>query len=199
MPDRKRQRYGDVDYDWDFRVNTTSAAVGWRDRLAGLFLSPYQPTDPALFHEMMQSLGIDFSPFVFIDLGAGKGRTLLMAADYPFQKVVGVELLPALHEIAAENIATYQSETQKCPAIESICQDAREFVFPTEPIVLYLFNPLPELGLTQVMVNLKTSLAAQPRPVFVLYHNPLLESVVARSPSFKKIAGTPQFSVFSNK
>ena len=48
-PWRLRQRYGDADYDWDFRVNTTSAAVGWHDRLLGVFHSPYQPTDPALF------------------------------------------------------------------------------------------------------------------------------------------------------
>jgi hypothetical protein len=69
MPDRRRQRYGDVDYDWDYRVDTTSATVGWRDRLSGMFLSPYQPTEPGLFHEMVQSLGIDFSKFTFIDLG----------------------------------------------------------------------------------------------------------------------------------
>ena len=39
-PERLRQRYGDADYDWDHRVNTTSAAVGWRDRLLGVFHSP---------------------------------------------------------------------------------------------------------------------------------------------------------------
>jgi hypothetical protein len=30
-PARRRQRYGDADYDWDHRVNTTSAAVGRRN------------------------------------------------------------------------------------------------------------------------------------------------------------------------
>ncbi len=52
-PERRRQRYGDVEFDWDFRVNTTSGTVGWRDRLLGVFHSPYQPTEPAVFHEMM--------------------------------------------------------------------------------------------------------------------------------------------------
>src|SRR5271168_1642209 len=55
-PARRRQRYGDVEYDWDFRVDTTSATVGWRDRLLGHFHSPYQPTEPALFREMLASL-----------------------------------------------------------------------------------------------------------------------------------------------
>src|SRR5271169_4574981 len=49
-PQRRRQRYGDAEYDWDHRVNTTSAAVGWRNRLLGVFHSPYQPTEPDLFH-----------------------------------------------------------------------------------------------------------------------------------------------------
>jgi hypothetical protein len=87
-PERRRQRYGDADYDWEHRVNTTSAIVGWRDRLLGVFHSPYQPTESALFHEMIEVLRrqshLDFHDFVFVDLGSGKGRTLLMASDYPF-------------------------------------------------------------------------------------------------------------------
>ncbi|MGB6025617.1 MAG: hypothetical protein WBG40_10475, partial [Candidatus Sulfotelmatobacter sp.] len=35
-PGRHRRRYGDVEYDWDHHVNTTSAAVGWRNRLLGV-------------------------------------------------------------------------------------------------------------------------------------------------------------------
>jgi hypothetical protein len=100
-PSRLRQRFGDAEYDWDHRVNTTSGAVSWRDRLLGVFHSPYQPTDPELFREMLDTLrddaNINFNDYVFIDLGSGKGRTLLMAADYPFRRIVGVELLPALH------------------------------------------------------------------------------------------------------
>src|SRR5207237_3599958 len=86
---RRRQRYGDVQYDWDYRVNTTSATVGWRNRLLGMFHSPYQPTEPSLFHEMLNALNIDFREFTFIDLGSGKGRVLLMAANYPFRRIVG--------------------------------------------------------------------------------------------------------------
>src|SRR5438552_13937135 len=87
-PSRRRQRYGDVQYDWDCRVNTTSATVSWRNRLAGMFHSPYQPTEPSLFHEMLKALKIDFREFTFIDLGSGKGRVLLMAANYPFRRIV---------------------------------------------------------------------------------------------------------------
>src|SRR5580704_10173983 len=129
-PERRRQRYGDAEYDWEHRVNTTSAAVGWRDRLLGIFHSPYQPTDAALFHEMLDALHqqthFDFGSFVFLDSGSGKGRTLLMASDYPFRRILGVELLPALHRAAQENLGKYRSESQKCFKLESICGDATE-------------------------------------------------------------------------
>ncbi len=198
LPDRRRQRYGDAGYDWDHRVDTTSATVGWRDRLLGQFLSAYQPTDPELFHEMLGALKIDFSAFTFIDLGSGKGRTLLMAADYPFRRVLGVELLPELNRAAQENIGKYRKDSQKCFAIESVCGDARNFVFPLEPTVLYLFNPVAEAGLRQIMVELEKSLVEKPRAVQVLYHNPLLEHVLEKSGALKKISGTQQYSIYEH-
>ena len=202
-PERRRQRYGDAEYDWDHRVNTTSAAVSWRDRLLGVFNSPYQPTEPALFREMLDALQthaqLDFREFTFIDLGSGKGRTLLLASDYPFRRILGVELLPTLHQIAQENLQKYHSESQKCFALESICADATAFPFPAEPTLLYLFNPFPEAGLQRMLANLEQSLRQNPRPVYVLYHNPLLEHVIDKNAAFTKVGGTHQYSIYGSK
>jgi len=195
-PEQRRRRYGDVEYDWDHHVDTTSATVGWRDRLLGVFHSPYQPTEPALFHEMLSALQIDFAEFTFLDLGSGKGRTLMMASDYPFRRIIGVELLPQLNLIAQENLRKYSSPSQQCSAIESLCVDAQTFEFPTDPILLYLFNPLPEGGLATVIANLEQSLRDHPRPVFVLYHNPLLEHILARSSLLERMTGTHQYVVY---
>jgi hypothetical protein len=199
-PERRRQRYGDAEYDWDHRVNTTSAALSWRDRLLGVFHSPYQPTESVLFHEMIeawrQESHADFHDFVFIDLGSGKGRTLLMASDYSFRRIIGVELLPALHSAAVDNLRKYKSESQKCFALEAVCGDATEFIFPAQAIVLYLFNPLPESGLRRVITNLERSIEETPRAVFVLYHNPLLEHVLSGSDCFNKIGGTYQYGLY---
>ncbi|HKS72400.1 MAG TPA: class I SAM-dependent methyltransferase [Terriglobales bacterium] len=198
-PSRRQQRYGDVDYDWEYRVDTTSATVSWRDRLLGEFLSPYQPTEPTLFHEMMAALTIDFSAFTFIDLGSGKGRTLLMACDYPFRRVVGIEVLPSLHRIAGENIRRYQSPSRRCLPAESVCQDARFFEFPDEPTVLYLFNPLPESALAEVIRKLADSIRSHPRPVYVIYHNALLEDVLAHETELLKIGGTHQYAIYISR
>lgn len=199
-PERLRSRFGDAEYDWDHRVNTTSGAVAWRERLLGMFHSPYMPTEPVVFREMLDAVagqpGFEFRDFTFIDLGSGKGRTLLMAAEYPFRRIVGVELLPALHEIAQENLRQYKSEAQQCSALEAICGDATQFALPQEPLLIYLFNPFPEAGLRQVIGNLAQSLREHPRRVFVLYHNALLEHVLAESAALRKIAGTETYSIF---
>jgi hypothetical protein len=195
-PEQRRSRYGDAEYDWDYRVNTTSGSVNWRERLLGNFHSPYQPTEPALFQEMMAHLEVNFQDFTFVDIGSGKGRVLLMAADYPFRRILGIELFFALHQVAQENLATYKNHSQKCFALEVTCADARSFVFPAEPLVVYLFNPLPAPALIDMTANLVHSLSQSPRTVYVVYHNPLLEHVIARQPAFKKIAGTHQYSIF---
>jgi SAM-dependent methyltransferase len=199
-PSRLRQRYGDTDYDWDYRVNTTSAAVGWRDRLLGVLYSPYQPTEPSVFREMLDYLKaqevLDLREFTFLDVGSGKGRTLLMASDYPFRRIVGVELLPNLDQIARENIGRYKSESQQCFNLESICGDATHFPLPPEPLLLYLFNPFPESGLRLFLESLRRSMNEKPRPVYLLYHNAALENVARQSGLLQKLGGTHQYSVF---
>jgi SAM-dependent methyltransferase len=198
LPERKRQRYSDVEYDWEFRVDTTSATVSWRTRLLGLLHSPYQPIEPQLFREIMAALEIDFRQFTFIDIGSGKGRALLLAAEYPFRRVIGVELLPELNCVAEENIRKFLGVKWAYPEIQTLCRDATEFGFPDEPIVLFLFNPLPEVGLRKLLGNIEASIGKIPRSAYVIYANPVLEEVVASSPVLTRIGGTHQYALFRN-
>jgi hypothetical protein len=148
---------------------------------------------------MMAALPIDFREFTFVDIGSGKGRTLLLAAEYPFKRIVGVELIAELHRAAEENIAAWRTQSPARVAsfsIESLRMDACEFVFPETPLVVYLFNPLPEAGLRRVIQNIEASWRRAPRPVWIVYHNPLLESVLAESLTFAKVRGDLEFSVF---
>ena len=177
-PQRRRSRYGDTDYDFDHNVDTTWATVSLRTRIRELISgAQYQASEPELFHEILRALPVLPEGSTFIDLGSGKGRTLLMASDYAFQRIIGVELLDELHEIAKQNVVTYRSDRQKCFNIEACSGDAREFQFPEEPLVLYLFNPFPEYVLKSVLENLIASLTSHPREVYVIYHNLVHEDV----------------------
>jgi hypothetical protein len=119
-----------------------------------------------------------------------------MASEYPFRRIVGVEVIAELHRAAEENIRAYHSATQRCTQIESILADAREFELSEEPLVLYLFNPLPERALSEVLQRLEKSLKRAPRPVWVVYHNPLLEGALDASGFLEKAGGTLQYSVY---
>lgn len=196
-PERRRSRYGDIDYDFEHEVDTTWATVSLRTRFRE-FLSggQYQPSEPQLFHEILQDLPVNPDGFTFIDLGSGKGRTLLMASDHPFHRIIGVELLDELNEVAQRNIARYHSEQQKCFALESYAQDAREFRFPIEPVMLYLFNPFPEHVLREVLANLAASLRLSPRQAFVIYHNLVHERVFAKCEWLTAVMRTTQYAIY---
>ena len=196
LPDRKRQRFGDDGYDWNHRVDTTSANVGWRARLIGSFNSAYQPIEEEIFREMIDTLAIDFSQFTFVDIGSGKGRALLLASEYPFRRIVGVELLPDLNRIAEENIRAFSSAREHPAPAESICADATEFIFPDVQLVVYFFHPLTEAGFRKVMANLDASLAAHPRPIHVIYANPIFEFLLASNRKFRRRCGTHQYAVY---
>ena len=78
-PARRKQRYGDIEFDCDHRVDTTAGTVSLRTHLMGVLVGgPYQPCDPALFQQTISKLHIDHREYDFVDLGSGKGRALLM-------------------------------------------------------------------------------------------------------------------------
>ena len=122
-----------------------------------------------------------------------------MASDYSFRRIVGVELLPSLHQIAQENLSNYKNDLQQCFQLESICADATTFNLPEDPLVLYMFNPLPEFALRHVVANLERSRRVTQNPMYVLYHNPLLEHVLCESPLLQKLTGNEQYSLWSNR
>jgi SAM-dependent methyltransferase len=147
----------------------------------------------------MQALPIDFSLFTFVDLGCGKGRVLLMASDYPFKKIIGVEFMPELHRVAQKNFAGYSNDLQRCRQIETLCMDARDFQFPLEPLVVYLFNPFSEPTFAHVLENLRLSVEQSPRPAYIAYRFTEFESLLAQAVWLEKIAGAEQWAVYWNR
>jgi SAM-dependent methyltransferase len=196
-PERRRSRYGDIDYDFDNGVDTTWATVPLRTRIRELLSGgQYQPSEPELFHEILRAVPVRLAGCTFIDLGSGKGRTLLMASDYEFGRIIGVELLKELNAVARGNIERYRSDQQKCFNIESHCGDARGFQFPAEPTILYLFNPFPEYVLKTVLANLRESVESSPRTVFVVYHNLIHERLFAGCDWLHPVVRTSQFAIY---
>ena len=138
------------------------------------------------------------SSYTFIDIGAGKGRGLLVASEYHFRKVVGIELNPALAAIARDNVAHWteshgaDSTADPIAPIEILEQDALEFDFPTTPTLLFLFHPFEAPVLRQLLRRIETKFAArlksaQPPALDLIYVNAECASVLDRNPAFQQL------------
>lgn len=199
LPSRHKARFGDLDYDWEHSVDTTRSNVGASTQfLTGIMGRPYFATEPWLFKQIVKGIPADLSLFTFVDLGSGKGRVLLMASDYPFKRIIGVEFMPELHRAAEQNIANYSNDRQQCRQIETLCMDAREFQFPDGPLVVYLFNPFSEATFVAVLENLRQSIEQASRPVYVAYRFTEHENVLSEAGWLEKTAGTEQWAVYRN-
>lgn len=147
----------------------------------------YLPTRPSVVRRILKRLPIqNFSEYTFVDLGSGKGRILLIAAQYPFRKIQGVEFALELHLQAEKNIACDSHRARrKCPDVESINVDAAKYLFPKGNLVLYLFNPFGIDVLTKVLSNLAASLAENPRHVVVIALSPEYRVPAERVPTLR--------------
>ncbi|RQO64812.1 hypothetical protein DBR43_31525 [Pedobacter sp. KBW06] len=104
----------------------------------------YSPSPVNIVKAAMQLLkehNIDYNKYSFFDIGSGLGRNLLIASEYPFQTITGIEISSYLTEIAKDNLDKYHSTTQKCKDIRLECTDILAYSFPKENMILYLWEP----------------------------------------------------------
>jgi SAM-dependent methyltransferase len=120
----------------------------------------------------------------FLDLGSGKGRMLLLAARYPFRRIIGVELSESLTAIARRNLARSRLRP-RCRDIELVTGDALDFAIPDDITVVYLFNPFRDAIFDGVVRRLEESVDRRPRSVRVIYRNPIYNDRLLRSGRFR--------------
>ena len=82
--------------------------------------------------------------YTFIDIGSGKGRVVMMASDFSFRRILGVELNPKLTAIARENLAKWNASPHPCTDLAVLHADALTAPIPDSPVLFYLFNPFDE-------------------------------------------------------
>jgi SAM-dependent methyltransferase len=132
--------------------------------------SPYEPMPIRTFKKLLKIVKVRHDDYVFLDIGSGKGRTLLLASNYSFKKVIGVEYALDLHLAALKNIDQYRSHRQRCFNVESVHIDAAEFEIPLEPTICFFFNPFDEKIMRTVLTKFKKSIERHPRDVrFISY------------------------------
>ena len=133
----------------------------------------YSPTPDILFLQLLKMHAVKIPTQTFIDLGCGKGRTLMLAARLPFKAIIGVEFEPNLHSVCQKNLQTYTQICNKVRCMPTVvCQDAGNFTFPEGNLLLYLFNPFNGQIMEKMVDRLTEAINASPRHVQIIYLHP---------------------------
>jgi SAM-dependent methyltransferase len=135
--------------------------------------------------------------YTFLDIGAGKGRAMLVASELPFHQVIGIELNPALADVAQSNLdlwlATHAADTTAPPLapIRLYEQDALTFDLPRTPTLAFLFHPFEAPILKLLLRRIETRFAktpgTPPTAFDLLYVNAECRNVLDRHPAFTRL------------
>lgn len=124
---------------------------------------------------------------VFLDIGSGKGRAVLVAAvDYPFGRVIGVELTKELHETAERNMAAAAGKV-RAGKVELVRADVREYQIPDDVTVVYMNNPVRGPIFGAVLNAIAASQQRRPRPMRLIYHNPAEEAALLATGQWRAV------------
>ena|SRR5271157_297737 len=202
---RRKDRWFDKKYGtdtWEFfklRGNKEYKDQNWPYSLI------YQPSLIGSFQLLMESLVTNQMinhNSVFLDVGCGKGLTLMLASNYRFKKIIGVENSPELCEIARNNVELFKTQTEDQINIEVVECDAATFDIPGDADIIYLMNPFNGTILRQFLSNLQKSLYIVPRPVLLIYSWPVYGEVIDETGNFefgKKIFFDPVPTIIFRK
>lgn len=171
-------------FDRQYGVQT-SGVWNWRDSRTGSWTDSYAveyvAASPALPRRMLQTVA-DPAASTFIDYGCGKGRVLIVASEFPFKAIVGVEKAPELARTAAANAAIIGEKYPDRTPITAVEGDAATFVLPAGDLVIYLSHPFWKPVMRRVVRTIEAALRSEPRRITVIYCGALLRSLFDRSP-----------------
>lgn len=186
-------------FDEEFGVRTSGLVAGRHlksghrhDRHATAYFGVAPSVFQALVRRWQRSRPAGaIEEFSFIDVGAGMGRAVLMAAELPFRQVVGVELNPTLARIARKNLAVWRASGRARAPMKIICNDAAEFRLPEGPCLAFLFNPFGAPVMRRLLAAwrkaLPKAIAGHAGQLDLIYVNNEQEHVLERQTGFVRL------------
>lgn len=143
---------------------------------------PYVGSQPSVPRAAIAWLR-DIEDYTFVDLGCGKGRVLIVASEFPFKEIIGVELSPDLARIGKANAQKIAADYPERAPIRIIEGDAIASLIDTGKVVFYLYHSFgPEL-LQQLIERIEKALESTLEHIFFVYHNPVWGGILDSSPA----------------
>ncbi len=153
--------------EWTLGIDTAGFDQ-WKGSLANMPCHDYEPMAYSCLERALEPLTIDPERDVLLDYGCGKGRALVVAAMLPFRRVIGIDLLDNLCQIAQDNIERSRDKLQ-CQDVEIVACDATQYDVPDDVTVIYLYNPFWGEVMEAVQDRIRASLVRSPRKLTIVY------------------------------
>jgi SAM-dependent methyltransferase len=150
------------------------------------FATHYEPTPIAEAQALLDASPLRPDQATFVDVGAGMGRVVMLAARRAFRRVLGIEISPALVEIARDNIASARGAYRAVKDVRVVAADAASFAFPRGDLVVYLYNPFRAPVLERMLTNLLA--ADDAREIVLLYHTAVEHETIDGAARFEVVA-----------
>jgi SAM-dependent methyltransferase len=152
----------------------------------------YYGVAPSVFHTLVKrwqktTPAAPLADTTFVDLGAGMGRALLLASTLNFKSVIGVELHPHLASIARANARLWRAAGRERSIIRIVESDGVDFVLPSGPVVVFLFNPFGATVMRRLLKSWKKTASQLPGQLDLLYVNNEQEHVLESIPAFRRL------------
>jgi SAM-dependent methyltransferase len=168
----------------------TSGFIGFEHLQSGktsdIFSTAYHGSEPSVIRKAIDMLP-DHYNLTFFDLGCGKGRALAVASEFPFRRIVGVELAPVLAAAARTNAEIIGRRFPDRTPIEVIEGDALATAIPDGPLVIYLYHPFYRKIMKGVLGNTEKWLLSDKAKAFVVYYNPVFFDLFDKSRVFRRV------------
>jgi SAM-dependent methyltransferase len=129
---------------------------------------------------------------VFLDIGSGMGRAVVLAAAYPFRRVIGVELSTRLVDIARDNVDRSRAR-QRCKDVVLVNADAVQYEIPDDVTVVFMNNPVRGANFAAVVEHVLDSYDHRPRMMRIVYANPIEEAALLSTGRIRIIRRTRGF------
>lgn len=144
-----------------------------------------QPTPERVAHAALSAVPADRSG-IFVDVGAGSGRMLIMAHELGWRRVVGVEHSGEAIAQTRENIDRYVATAGADTSwVELVHQDAAQFDPPEETRTVFLFNPFGRETTESFVRRLEPVAGRSHGALRVVYVFPVFGNVFDESPAFE--------------
>ena len=138
-------------------------------------------------HPGQRRAGDQIEEFTFIDAGAGMGRAMLLAAEFPFRQIEGIELNAILANIARRNAAKWRAAGKARSRMRVSCRDVVEFEFPKAPCLVFLFNPFGASVMRRLLTRIASAFEERPGQLDLLYVNHEQEHVLESQRGFVRL------------